>query len=307
MSGAAIGSSRAEDRNYMRFNIANNPELFKQELTKQLQNNEITRDQYNRGILETGRLTQLKEQANNTMMNLVDGNTLLEDKDQQYDYFSRLLTRDDLLQKVDYNSLSDEDKVAYAKQVETVEKEIDSYENLAKQYAEMPQEKKEAVLAKMVQRQLDNVKSTNSPIVLAQNLEAIDDAIQVGEKTGKGSPIMVSGRQQVREAVIARMEQLQKVEDNGNTAFENQLLDTPVESMGESMQISNTVRLEKLLLENDRMVSPAVKEELKSRIANASRVAQERLNELPKKEQRKVIADLRHCLVWSLLQKKSLK
>ena len=290
MSGAAIGSSRAEDRNYMRFNVANNPELFKQELTKQLQNNEITRDQYNRGILETGRLTQLKEQANRTMMNLVDGNTLLEDKDQQYDYFSRLLTRDDLLQKVDYNSLSDEDKVAYAKQVETVEKEIDSYENLAKQYAEMPPEKKEGVLAKMVQRQLDNVKSTNSPIVLAQNLEAIDDAIQVGEKTGKGSPIMVSGRQQVREAVIARMEQLQKVEDNGNTAFENQLLDTPVESMGESMQVSNTVRLEKLLLENDRMVSPAVKQELRSRIANASRVAQERLNELPKKEQRKVIA-----------------
>ena len=290
MSGAAIGSSRAEDRNYMRFNVANNPELFKQELTKQLQNNEITRDQYNRGILETGRLTQLKEQANRTMMNLVDGNTLLEDKDQQYDYFSRLLTRDDLLQKVDYNSLSDEDKVAYAKQVETVEKEIDSYENLAKQYAEMPPEKKEGVLAKMVQRQLDNVKSTNSPSVLSQNLEAIDDAIQVGEKTGKGSPIMVSGRQQVREAVIARMEQLQKVEDNGNTAFENQLLDTPVESMGESMQVSNTVRLEKLLLENDRMVSPAVKQELRSRIANASRVAQERLNELPKKEQRKVIA-----------------
>jgi hypothetical protein len=290
MSGAAIGSSRAEDRNYMRFNVANNPELFKQELTKQLQNNEITRDQYNRGILETGRLTQLKEQANRTMMNLVDSNTLLEDKDQQYDYFSRLLTRDDLLQKVDYNSLSDEDKVAYAKQVETVEKEIDSYENLAKQYAEMPPEKKEGVLAKMVQRQLDNVKSTNSPSVLAQNLEAIDDTIQVGERTGKGSPIMVSGRQQVREAVIARMEQLQTVEENGNTAFENQLLDTPVESMGESMQVSNTVRLEKLLLENDRMVSPAVKQELRSRIANASRVAQERLNELPKKEQRKVIA-----------------
>jgi hypothetical protein len=290
MSGASIAASRNQDRNYMRFNIANNPELFKQELTKQLQNKQITQDQYNRGILETGRLTQLKEQANSTMMNLVDAGTLLEDKDQQYDYFSRLLTRDDLLQKVDYNSLSDEDKTEYAKQVEKVEKEINSYENLAKQYAEMPAEKKEEVLAKMVQRQLDTIQNTNSPEVLAKNLEDIDDAIQVGEKTGKGSPIMVSGRQQVREAVIARMEQLQKVEDNGNTAFENQLLDTPVESMGESMQISNTVRLEKLLLENDRMVSPAVKEELKSRIANASRVAQERLTELPKKEQRKVIA-----------------
>jgi hypothetical protein len=290
MSGASIVASRNQDRNYMRFNIANNPELFKQELTKQLQNKQITQDQYNRGILETGRLTQLKEQANSTMMNLVDAGTLLEDKDQQYDYFSRLLTRDDLLQKVDYNSLSDEDKAEYVKQVEKVEKEINSYENLAKQYAEMPQEKKEGVLAKMVQRQLDTIQNTNSPEALAKNLEDIDDAIQVGEKTGKGSPIMVSGRQQIREAVIARMEQLQKVEDNGNTVFENQLLDTPVESMGESMQVSNTVRLEKLLLENDRMVSPAVKQELRSRIANASRVAQERLNELPKKEQRKVIA-----------------
>jgi hypothetical protein len=290
MSGASIAASRNQDRNYMRFNIANNPELFKQELTKQLQNNQITQDQYNRGILETNRLTQLKERANSTMMNLVDGATLLEDKDQQYDYFSRLLRRDDLLQKVDYTAMSDEDKVEYAKQVETVEKEIDSYENLAKQYAEMPQEKKEEVLAKMVQRQLDTVQSTNSPAVLAKNLEAIDDAIQIGEKTGKGTPIMTSGRQQVREAVIARMEQLNDVQDNGNTAFENQLLDTPVESMGESMQVSNVVRLEKLLLENNEMISPQVRQELLGRIATASVTAQEQLKSLSKKEQKKVIA-----------------
>lgn len=290
MSGASIAASRNQDRNYMRFNIANNPELFKQELTKQLQNNQITQDQYNRGILETGRLTQLKERANSTMMNLVDAGTLLEDKDQQYDYFSRLLTRDDLLQKVDYTAMSDEDKVEYAKQVEKVEKEIDSYENLAKQYAEMPQEKKEEVLAKMVQRQLDTVQSTNSPALLAKNLEDVDDAIQVGEKTGKGSPIMVSGRQQIREAVIARMEQLNDVQDNGNTAFENQLLDTPVESMGESMQVSNVVRLEKLLLENSQRISPQVRQELLGRIATASVTAQEQLKSLPKKEQKKVIA-----------------
>lgn len=290
MSGASIAASRNQDRNYMRFNIANNPELFKQELTKQLQNNQITQDQYNRGILETNRLTQLKERANSTMMNLVDGATLLEDKDQQYDYFSRLLRRDDLLQKVDYTAMSDEDKVEYAKQVETVEKEIDSYENLAKQYAEMPQEKKEEVLAKMVQRQLNTVQSTNSPAVLAKNLEAIDDAIQIGEKTGKGTPIMTSGRQQVREAVIARMEQLNDVQDNGNTAFENQLLDTPVESMGESMQVSNVVRLEKLLLENNEMISPQVRQELLGRIATASVTAQEQLKSLSKKEQKKVIA-----------------
>ena len=290
MSGAAIGSSRREDRNYMRFNVANNPELFKQELTKQLNNNEINRDQYNRAILETGRLVQLKEQATSTMVNLVDSNTLLEDKDQQYDYFSRLLTRDDLLQKVDYNSLSEEDKVAYAKQVETVEKEIDSYENLARQYAEMPKEKKEGILVKIVQRQLDTIETTNSPIVLEQNLKAVDDAIQVGEKTGKGSPIMVSGRQQVREAVIARMQKLQARQENGNTAFENQLLETPVEAMGESMQISNAVRLEKLVLDNESMISPEVKEQLISRIATASSKAQESLSKLPKKEQRKVIA-----------------
>lgn len=290
MSGTSIASSRNEDRNYMRFNIANNPQLFKQELTKQLQNNEINQDQYNRAILETSRLTQLKERANSTMMNLVDGATLLEDKDQQYDYFSRLLRRDDLLQKVDYTAMSDEDKVEYAKQVETVEKEIDSYENLAKQYAEMPQEKKEEVLAKMVQRQLNTVQSTNSPAVLAKNLEAIDDAIQIGEKTGKGTPIMTSGRQQVREAVIARMEQLNDVQDNGNTTFENQLLDTPVESMGESMQVSNVVRLEKLLLENSQMISPQVRQELLGRIATASVTAQEQLKSLSKKEQKKVIA-----------------
>lgn len=290
MSGTSIAASRREDRNYMRFNIANNPQLFKQELNKQLQDNQITRDQYNRAILEVGRLNQLKEQADSKMVNLVDENSLLEDKDKQYEYFSDLLHRDDLLTKIDYNSLSDEDKVAYAKEVEKVEKSIDSYENLAKQYAEMPQEKKEQILAKMIQRNLDNVATINSPAVLAKNLKDIDDALQVGEKTGKGSPIMVSGRQQVREAVIARMEQLNEVQDNGNTAFENQLLDTPVEAMGESMQISNAVRLEKLVLENSEMISPQVRQELLGRIARASSTAREQLNSLPKKEQKKVIA-----------------
>lgn len=290
MGVVSIGASRQADRNYMRFNIANNPEAFKAELQTLLQKNEIDKDQYNRSLLEVGRLNQLKEQATSKMMNLVDANTLLQDKDKQYEYFSDLLTRDDLLQKVDYTSLSDEDKVAYAKEVERVEKSIEGYENLAKQYAEMPIEEKENILAKMVQRQLTTVASTNDPATLKQNLEAIDNAIQVGEKTGKGSSVMTTGRQQVRDAVIARMQELTAVEDNGNTVFENQLLSTPVESMGESMQISNAVRLDSLLTQNSKLISPQVRQELTDRISKASIVAQERIKELPKKEQAKVLS-----------------
>ena len=290
MSGASVVSSRNQDRNYMRFNIANNPQLFKEELTKQLQNKEINQDQYNRAILETGRLNQLREQANSTMLNLVDGSTLLEDKDKQYEYFSLLLTRDDLLKRVDFNSLSDEDKQSYGKEVEKVQKQIDSYDNLAKKYAEMPKEEKESILSKLIQRQLDTVSSTNSPVVLSKNLKDLDDAIQIGEKTSKSSPTMISGRQQIREAVVARMEQLQSIEENGNTVFENQLLNTPIEAMGESMQISSAVRLEKLLLDNASMISPDVRKEVLKQIYTASSAAQEKIKQLSKSEQKKVIS-----------------
>ena len=290
MGVISIGASRQADRNYMRFNIANNPEAFKTELQTLLQKNEITQDQYNKSLLEVGRLNQLREQATSKMMNLVDGETLLQDKDKQYEYFSDLLTRDDLLHKVDYDNLSDEDKKLYAKKVEEVEKSIADYENLAKQYAEMPKEQKEGILAKMVQKNLNKVASTNDPATLRQNLDAIDNAIQVGEKTGKGSPVMTSGRQQIRDAVIARMEELSTIEDNGNTAFENQLLDTPIESMGESMQISNAVRLDSLLSQNAKFISPQVRQELQSRINKASVAAQEKIKDLPKKEQAKVLA-----------------
>lgn len=290
MSGTAIGSSRTEDRNYMRFNIANNPDQFKAELKTQLQANKITQDQYNKGILETGRLSQLQEQATSTMMNLVDSESLLEDHDKQYEYFSRLLTRDDLLTKVDYNALSETEKVEYVKKVETVEKDIDNFENSARQYATLPKEKKEGILARMFQKNLERVKKTNNPAVLAENLKAVTDAIVIGEKSGKGSQVVVSGRQQVREALIGQIERLQAVEDNDNTVYENQLLNTPIESAGESMQISNAIQLESLLDQNKSMISPAVRQQLLGKIAQVSSVARERINSLPKKEQKKVIA-----------------
>jgi hypothetical protein len=290
MSAVSIRASRKSDANYMRMNIASNPKLFAEELAKQVEEKTITKDQYSKGVLEINRLNQLKQQADAKMVNMVDEDSLLEDKDKQYEYFSELLHRDDLLTKVDYNSLSEEDKVEYAKEVEKVEKAINSYENLANEYAKMPKEQKEKVLAKMIQKNLNDVANTNSPAVLARNLEAIDSSLQISEKSGKGSPLMISGRQQVREALIARMEQLEEIQDNGNNVFENQLLDTPVESMGESMQISNVVRLEKVLLENDQMISPQVKQELRRRIAIASSTAKEQLNSLSKKEQKKVIA-----------------
>jgi len=290
MSGTAIGSSRTQDRNYMRFNIANNPEQFKAELKTQLEEKKITQDQYNKGILETGRLAQLQEQATNTMMNLVDSENLLQDHDKQYEYFSQLLTRDDLLQKVDYNSLSETEKEEYVKKVESVEKDIDKFENSARQYANMPKEQKEGILAKMVQKNLESVKTTNNPAVLAKNLEAIDDAIQIGEKTGKGSQVMLLGRQQIREALIGQIQRLQTVEDNDNTVFENQLLNSPIESSGESMQISNGVRLAALVMQNSNLIRSEVQTQLLDKIKVASETAQSRMQNLSRREQKKIAA-----------------
>lgn len=292
MTGSSVYSSKKIDDNLIRFNVATNPRIFKEELTKLRDKGEITKDQYSRAILEGNRLTQLKESADRVMLNLVDPETLLEDSEKQFGYFSALLQRSDLLVKkgLDFEKMDAQQQEQYISLVENVEKEIDNYENLALKYAESTPEEREQVLEKMITRNIKQVSETNNPAALKANEEALAKTIMASELSGKGSSVMRTGRDQMMEAIQRRKQQLQSIEDNGNTVFENQLLNTPIEDFGQSMQIAKATELALLLRDNSENIRQSVFKQLNDKIESAVRLGQQQLSELSKKEQKKVLA-----------------
>jgi hypothetical protein len=174
--------------------------------------------------------------------------------------------------------------------VENVEKDIEGYENLALKYAETSPEEREVVLEKMITRNLQKVGETNNPAELLVNEEALVATIKASELSGKGSATMKTGRDQMLEAIQKRKQELQSIEDNGNTVFENQLLNRPVESFGETMQVAQATKLAMLLHENRGNVRGSVFMQVNDKLEASVKSAQERLSELSPKERSKVLA-----------------
>ena len=292
MTGSSVYSSKKIDDNLVRFNVATNPKIFKEELTKLRDKGDITKEQYSRAILEGNRLTQLKDSADRVMLNLVDPETLIEDSEKQFGYFNALLKQSDLLVKkgIDFEKMDAQQQEQYISLVENVEKEIDNYENLALKYAESTPEEREQVLEKMITRNIKQVGETNNPVALQKNEEALAKTIKASELAGKGSAVMRAGRDQMMEAIQRRKQALQSIEENGNTVFENQLLNTPIEDFGQSMQIAKATELALLLLENQGNIRQGVSKQLNDRIEAAVRASQQQLADLSSREQKKVLA-----------------
>jgi hypothetical protein len=292
MTGVSVYSSKKIDNNLLRFNVATNPKLFKEELTKLRDKGEVTPEQYSAAILENNRLTQLKEQADRVMLNLVDPETLLEDTDKQFGYFSGLLKRSDLLTKtgLDFDKMTPEEQDDFRLRVEEVEKEIEGYENEALKYANSTPEEREKVLEKMITRNLERTSKSNDPFQLQSEARILESTIRAAELSGKGSPVMTSGRNQLMESIQKRIQELQVIEDNGNTVFENQLLNMPIEALGTSMRVGEASRISRLIALNARNIRGSVLTTLNQRLSEVAKVAQEEIASLPPKEKNKVIA-----------------
>ena len=292
MTGVSVYKSKKIDNNLLRFNVATNPKLFKEELTKLRDKGEVTPEQYSAAILENNRLTQLKEQADRVMLNLVDPETLLEDTDKQFGYFSGLLKRSDLLTKtgLDFDKMTPEEQDDFRLRVEEVEKEIEGYENEALKYANSTPEEREKVLEKMITRNLERTSKSNDPFQLQSEARILESTIRAAELSGKGSPVMTSGRNQLMESIQKRIQELQVIEDNNNTVFENQLLNMPIEALGTSMRVGEASRISRLIALNARNIRGSVLTTLNQRLSEVAKVAQEEIASLPPKEKNKVIA-----------------
>jgi hypothetical protein len=186
--------------------------------------------------------------------------------------------------------MTPEEQDDFRLRVEEVEKEIEGYENEALKYANSTPEEREKVLEKMITRNLERTSRSNDPFQLQSEARILESTIRAAELSGKGSPVMTSGRNQLMESIQKRIQELQVIEDNGNTVFENQLLNMPIEALGTSMRVGEASRISRLIALNARNIRGSVLTTLNQRLSEVAKVAQEEIASLPPKEKNKVIA-----------------
>jgi hypothetical protein len=155
ISGATSAFSRSaakkERLDQARWNIANNPEKYKQLIANKVQSDKISKEE---GLKQTAAVDSLSKRLDSIsdMKNIKNLTNLLDDKELQFNYFNNQLFQEDLL-NVDATQLSPEQLKEYEDSLAKTSKEILSTKKLADKYAGLEETDKRAIISKLFDSQ----------------------------------------------------------------------------------------------------------------------------------------------------------
>jgi hypothetical protein len=155
ISGATNLSSRnamrQERLSQARWNIANNPEQYKQLIANRVSNQQITKEE---GLKKTAAIDNIARRLDSmTELNNVKSLTnLLDDKELQFAHFNNRLFQEDLL-NVDTTELSPEQVKSYEDLLANTSNSILSTVKLADKYVGLDETEKKAIISKLFETQ----------------------------------------------------------------------------------------------------------------------------------------------------------
>jgi len=158
----AKGAMKKERLDQARWNIANNPEKYKQLIANQVQNQKITKDE---GLKRTVAIDRLAKQLDviPEIQNIKSLTTLLDDKEAQYNFFNNVLFQEDLL-TVDTTQLSEEQVEQHKESLAKVSKDILTTKKLADKYAGLEENDKKAIISKLFDKQAQAATSEDATL-----------------------------------------------------------------------------------------------------------------------------------------------
>jgi len=158
----AKGAMKKERLDQARWNIANNPEKYKQLIANQVQNQKITKDE---GLKRTVAIDRLAKQLEviPDIQNIKSLTTLLDDKEAQYNFFNNVLFQEDLL-TVDTTQLSEEQVEQHKESLAKVSKDILTTKKLADKYAGLEENDKKAIISKLFDKQAQAATSEDATL-----------------------------------------------------------------------------------------------------------------------------------------------
>jgi hypothetical protein len=158
----AKGAMKKERLDQARWNIANNPEKYKQLIANQVQNQKITKEE---GLKRTVAIDRLAKQLEviPEIQNIKSLTTLLDDKEAQYNHFNNVLFQEDLL-TVDTTQLSEEQVEQHKESLAKVSKDILTTKKLADKYAGLEENDKKAIISKLFDKQAQAATSEDATL-----------------------------------------------------------------------------------------------------------------------------------------------
>jgi hypothetical protein len=156
------GALRQERLNQARWNIANNPEKYKQVIANQVQQGKLTKEE---GLKRTAAVDNLgrRLESMTEINNIKSLTNLLDDKEAQYNYFTSLLKKEDFL-LVDTTQLSEDQLKEYQTSLDKVDKDIINTKSLTDKYAGLEESDKREIISKLFNSQAKAAESTDTSI-----------------------------------------------------------------------------------------------------------------------------------------------
>jgi hypothetical protein len=152
-----------ERANTARWNVANNPEIYKKLISQKKESGEYTAE---RAIKETAiveRMSQKLATMLPSMQSIKNLNTLLDDPNARLEYFNNKLFAEELL-NVDIANLSAEDRKSYEDSVNSTANKLAKTERIIDQYESMSETDKRAVIKKLYDDKVAAAQSDDSTI-----------------------------------------------------------------------------------------------------------------------------------------------
>lgn len=159
-STSALAYERA---NTARWNVANNPELYKKLIAQKKESGEYTPEEAIKQTAVVARMSQKLTEMMPSIKNIKNLNTMLDDSNARVEYFNNKMFAEELL-NVNIDELSDEDRKSYEDSVNNTANKLEKTERIIDQYANMTENDKRAVIKNLYDEKVAEAKSENTTV-----------------------------------------------------------------------------------------------------------------------------------------------
>jgi len=130
-----------------RWDIANNPETYKAIIARQVESGKLSKEEGIKKVAQVQAVSNKLDQMMPEMSNIRNLNTLLDDKEAQFNYFTNVEFLDSLLD-VDVTQFTPEQQAEYDKELEEAKNTVIKTREMADKYANLTEVEKRGIIEK---------------------------------------------------------------------------------------------------------------------------------------------------------------
>ncbi len=146
-----------------RWDIANNPETYKAIIARQVDSGKLTKEEGIKKVAQVQAVSNKLDQMMPEMNNIKNLNTLLDDKEAQFNYFTNVEFLDSLLD-VDVTQFTPEEQAEYDKELEDAKNTVIKTREMADKYANLTEVEKRAIIEKNFNSKIDALQNPETKL-----------------------------------------------------------------------------------------------------------------------------------------------